>query len=94
VITVANRSKGERGTAFAGRPGPLGNPFVVGRDGDEGRCVEIFKLWYATPAASPMRAAAARLPDDAVLECPGCRTPRGCHASVIAAAENERRGLA
>lgn len=26
------------------RPGPLGNPFVVGEDGDRGECVRLFGL--------------------------------------------------
>jgi hypothetical protein len=28
----------------AARPGPLGNPFVVGQDGDRAECVRLFQV--------------------------------------------------
>lgn len=41
------RSKGWRmppNTVKAARPGPLGNPFVVGRDGAREECVRLYRL--------------------------------------------------
>ena len=30
----------ERGDVFIGRPGPFGNPFIIGRDGDRREVIE------------------------------------------------------
>lgn len=91
MITVVNKRHGPHsGAIYAGRPGILGNPFVVGVHGARGECVKLFREWYTSnPAAESMRAFAASLPDDAVLEC-WC-VPAECHAQVIADIENTRR---
>jgi hypothetical protein len=95
MITVVNiRGKGRfrhNGTHYAGRPGPLGNPFIVGEHGERGECVEMYKDWFFSDLGKEHREYAARLPDDAVLEC-WC-VPNACHAQFIADYENKRRGL-
>jgi hypothetical protein len=45
-----SRAKGWRlpeNAVNVARPGPWGNPFVVGKDGDRARCVELFELALA-----------------------------------------------
>lgn len=96
MITVINRSRGNRpeGTTviYAGRPGPLGNPFTVATWG-RGSALQQFAEWFHgdAPQAVVMREYALSLPDDAVLEC-FC-VPQPCHATIIANFVNKTRGL-
>lgn len=78
------------------RPGPFGNPFVVGRDGDRVECVRLFGLMLAgylavvaTPSIADQRAARetilGRLDElrGKNLAC-WCRTDgKPCHADVL-----------
>lgn len=44
------RAKGWRmppNTVSVARPGPWGNPFIVGRDGTRARCVELYRYLLA-----------------------------------------------
>ena len=34
-----------KGSVYVGRPGPWGNPFVVGKDGDRDQVLALHKLW-------------------------------------------------
>jgi len=36
------------GAYYCGRPGPLGNPFVIGRDGTRDQVVDKFDAWVQT----------------------------------------------
>jgi hypothetical protein len=81
---------------YAGRPGPLGNPFktLPGHYLPQHRkeVIDKFATWFTCASgAKDLRDATAALPDAAVLEC-WCH-PLPCHAQVIADFENERRGL-
>lgn len=38
------------------RPGPLGNPFIVGQDGDRQECVHLFRMLLAGKLAISCRA--------------------------------------
>ena len=89
MVTVVNL-RSSSFTVYAGRPGrgkpgPFGNPFIVGVHGARGQCVELFRSWFhsSDPDAVVMREAALRLPRDCVLGC-FCK-PASCHADVIAA---------
>jgi Domain of unknown function (DUF4326) len=64
---------------YIGRPSVWGNPFVVGRDGVRGECVEKYEDWILTQPNL-----LARLPElkDKVLGC-WCK-PRPCHGDVLA----------
>jgi hypothetical protein len=44
MITVASKRTGGRGE-YIGRPSPLGNPFVIGRDGDRDTVVDKYHAW-------------------------------------------------
>lgn len=76
---------------YAGRPGPLGNPFVMGRDGDRDAVCDKHEAMLRDAAADkPNTTRAARLalravwalPADAVLAC-YC-APLRCHCDTIA----------
>lgn len=44
MITVVNKKRGGQGF-YIGRPSPLGNPFVIGRDGDRAQVVLKYEEW-------------------------------------------------
>lgn len=45
ATTVVNKYK-ERGDVSIMRPGPWGNPFIVGKDGSRAEAVASFRVWY------------------------------------------------
>lgn len=71
--------KKEKFTHYIGRPSPLGNPFVVGKDGSREEVVIKFKR-YAVNTPIILEAIRA-LPKDAVLAC-WC-APLDCHGNAI-----------
>ncbi|HTZ62688.1 MAG TPA: DUF4326 domain-containing protein [Solirubrobacteraceae bacterium] len=68
----------ERHHVYIGRPSKWGNPFVVGRDGARGECVELYEQWLRENAELM-----AALPElrGLVLGC-WC-APRACHGDVL-----------
>ena len=44
MITVANRRTGAVGE-YIGRPSPLGNPFMIGRDGTRDEVIAKYRVW-------------------------------------------------
>jgi hypothetical protein len=70
--------KRERHHVYIGRPSKWGNPFVVGRDGARGECIELYELWVRENEA--LMAALGEL-RGLVLGC-WC-APRACHGDVL-----------
>lgn len=74
------------GVINIGRPGPWGNPFMLGPYGRRAEVVEKFAYWFATSTdqrAEWMRANLEKLRGKD-LWCPGCRgTPGPCHGDVF-----------
>lgn len=102
------RTKGWRmppNTVSVARPGPLGNPFVVGRDGTREECVTLYQRLLAGylclsagPELAEQEAARAavreRLPElrGKNLAC-WCRDDgKPCHADVLLELANRERG--
>lgn len=51
VITILNQRHGKRvygGEEYIGRPSPLGNPFVIGRDGTRDEVICKYRHWLKT----------------------------------------------
>lgn len=71
--------KKEKYTHFIGRPSPLGNPFIIGRDGTREQVVIKFKH-YAVNNSEIMELI-RQLPENAVLGC-FC-APQDCHGYAI-----------
>lgn len=44
MITVVNRHAGVDGE-YIGRPSPLGNPFIIGPDGDRDEVIAKYRRW-------------------------------------------------
>ncbi|MEI7610091.1 MAG: DUF4326 domain-containing protein [Rhodospirillaceae bacterium] len=67
------------------RPGPWGNPFVIGRDGDREAVIARYRSWLW----ESIRTGVVRLEDLAALH--GCQLvcvckPLSCHGDVLEAA--------
>lgn len=65
-----------------GRPGPYGNRFVIGRDGDRASVVEQDRVWIWLPAQADLRRKIMLELHDKRLWCPGCRGSLPCHRTV------------
>jgi hypothetical protein len=85
---VANIHRGQRYDVYVGRPsgsrpGPWGNPFVLGKDGNREQVIALYREWLPQQAEL-MR----RLPElkGKVLGC-FC-APLPCHADVLAELAN------
>lgn len=87
MIAVANRRHGASGE-YIGRPSPLGNRFLIGRDGDRLAVIEQYRAWLARNMLEPsvadelQRLAAIAEQGDLTLVC-WC-APHPCHGDVIA----------
>lgn len=69
------------GSVYVGRPTMWGNPFVVGRDGTQAECVELYREWINASAQTDLREAARQTLRGMDLVC-WC-APNPCHAEVL-----------
>jgi hypothetical protein len=93
MTIVGLRSKSNGARRFnVGRPGPLGNPCEVGRDGSHAEVVGKYRPWldYAYEKSSAVREKIDEIADaakrgDVELGCPGNCKAQGlpCHGDVI-----------
>jgi len=44
IAVVSKRTHRGNGE-YIGRPSPLGNPFVIGRDGDRAQVIDLYEQW-------------------------------------------------
>lgn len=92
MIHVVNRKNYRGASVYVGRPGVLGNPFVIGRDGDRAEVIEQYRRWLWNElqrGAGQVWEEMQRLSKlaeaaDLVLSC-WCH-PLPCHGEVIRAA--------
>ena len=64
---------------YIGRPGPFGNPFIIGQHGNRDDVIKMYEKWARQqPVLLDLIKA---LPEDAVLGC-WC-APQRCHGEVI-----------
>lgn len=75
-----------RGAIQITRPTPWGNPFVVGRDGTQEKCVELYREWLNDPIRVVLRERMKRELAGKDLVC-ACAMPP-CHGEVILAVAN------
>lgn len=73
------------GAVYAGRPGPLGNPYMIGVDGDRDEVVRLFRIYFRQRLELDpnFKKYVRSLRDIPALYC-HCRKPLPCHAEVIA----------
>lgn len=90
MVTVVNRHKSKEVGVYVGRGAPLGNQFVIGKDGTRAEVIELFRVWLREQwrrggAAKQMLLELAQKHargETVVLIC-SCK-PLACHADVIA----------
>lgn len=89
MIRVASKRHGATGE-YIGRPSPLGNPFVIGRDGDRDEVIAKYRAWLEKAISpgvnTPARDEFIRLwrlarAGDVTLVC-WC-APLACHGDVL-----------
>jgi hypothetical protein len=88
TITIGNKRRNDRGI-YIGRPSALGNPFVIGRDGDRAAVIRKYEAWLAEQIKSAKSAASIELrrlvqqaaQRDICLVC-WC-APEPCHGDIV-----------
>ena len=68
------------GAVYVGRPGPYGNWFRIGSDGDRRQVIEQFRVWVYAPEQAELRWTATKELHGHDLMC-WC-TPQPCHADI------------
>ena len=85
AVRVANKRDGAVGE-YIGRPSPLGNPFVIGKDGTREEVIRKYAEWLPTNKAAQDELRDLRnrhrLLGNLTLVC-WC-APLACHGDVIA----------
>ena len=88
MIKVVNRKNFNGKGIYIGRPSPLGNPFVIGRDGDREKVIEKYReyLKKAIKYNDRIKAEFEKIRElnkkgDVILIC-WC-APQKCHGDVI-----------
>jgi len=66
---------------YVGRPGPFGNAFTIGRDGDRATVIVRYEQWLHAPAQAALRERAVRELRGRDLVC-WC-APEACHGDVL-----------
>lgn len=91
MITIVNHKTWRGASVYVGRPSILGNPFIIGKDGDRTEVIQKFRRWLwheIQRQEGPVYEEIQRLVKlaemgDLVLSC-WC-SPQPCHAEIIRA---------
>lgn len=71
--------KKEKYDVYIGRPGPFGNPFVIGKDGDRDEVIDKYEQ-YVRDNPALMKKIALEIPGKTL----GCWcVPKRCHGEVL-----------
>jgi hypothetical protein len=88
MIYVVNKRDFQGDGVYIGRPGVLGNPYVIGKDGDRDEVIEKYREWLWNRYQEKRRVyeELLRLSEiakkrDLLLVC-WCK-PKACHGDVI-----------
>jgi hypothetical protein len=98
TISIGNKRRNDRGI-YIGRPSALGNPFVIGKDGDRATVIRKYAAWLAEQLKNERSAASVELrrlaqqaaQRDICLVC-WC-APEPCHGDVIKCAIEQLLGI-
>ena len=99
MINIVNRKIYRGESVYIGRPSVLGNPFVIGRDGDRATVIAKHRRWLweeIQRGTGPvfeelLRLAKLAQTDDLVLSC-WCM-PQPCHGEILASAITWLNGI-
>jgi hypothetical protein len=81
-MTTVGRRDGTKPGVYIGRPGPWGNPFKIGRDGNRAEVILKYTIWIWKPEQTELRAAARKHLRGKHLLC-FC-SPQICHGHILA----------
>ncbi len=82
-MTRVVHCKKEQFDVYIGRPSIYGNPFVVGRDGKQGECVEKYREYFLERTKNDTKFLSdVRKLKGMTIAC-WCK-PKACHGDVIA----------
>jgi hypothetical protein len=87
ALQAASRAANGLAAITVARPSHWGNPFVIGRDGTQARCVVLYRQWLKRPAQSAVRKDARATLKGKNLAC-WCADGTPCHADVLLALVN------
>lgn len=73
------------GIIYVGRPTCWGNPYFIGRDGNRGEVVDLYKRWLTSDGVLVQRAKQELQGKDLVCWC----APLACHADILMEIANE-----
>ena len=82
VLNIRSSGRNVPNSVYMGRPGPWGNPFVIGRDGTRAEVIAKYRIWIDTEIA------AGNVSDHQLLALRGkallcwCH-PEPCHCHVV-----------
>ena len=84
---VINKHHGNvsKDAVYIGRPSKWGNPFIVGKHGQRGECVDLYEKWIRTQPELIKQIKAELKGKDLVCFC----APQRCHGDVILQIANE-----
>jgi hypothetical protein len=86
-LQAASRSANGLAAVTVARPSRWGNPFVIGRDGTQARCVSLYRQWVKRPRQKMLRDKARAALKGKNLAC-WCAPGTPCHADVLLALVN------
>lgn len=86
-LQEASRTANGLDAIIVARPGRWGNPFVIGRDGDQARCVVRYRAWIGQVRQKTLRDAARQALRGHNLAC-WCAAGTPCHGDVLLALAN------
>jgi hypothetical protein len=88
MIYVVNKRDFQGDGVYIGRPGVLGNPYAIGKDGDRDEVIEKYREWLWTRYQEKdrvyeeiLRLSEIAKKRDLILVC-WCK-PKACHGDVI-----------
>lgn len=90
AVYVVNKKQFEGEGIYIGRPGILGNPFAIGRDGDRAEVIRKYRMWLWEQVKARGRVFAELLRIKRMAECGDVYlicwcAPKACHGDVVKA---------
>lgn len=79
VLNAHVTGKTRAGAVYVGRPGPYGNPFTIGKDGDRDMVIAKYIDWLHDNPEFVSRVRRELVGKDLICWC----APRACHGHIL-----------
>ena len=88
MIRVQNRKTFKGSGVYIGRPSPLGNPFLIGKDGTRDEVIEKYRFWLPKNLKSDTRIrrefqSIKKLSEEGDVNLICWCAPEKCHGDII-----------